>query len=137
MNDNYTEKATKTIVQLVFEREFVDKKEMFLSEDFEPQIQDVANVGQEGEVVNRLNELLLKEIASATITAAQVRIEDLNFFIIHGEDQGRKVLNRLKDRKIIEVEHDMFCSINMPLLKFYLLREQSLLNRKVLNKLTR
>lgn len=137
LNDNYTEKATKTIVQIVFEREFLDNKAMFKSEDFEPQIQDVANVGREGEVVNTLNELLLKEIASATITAAQVKIEDLNFFKVHDNEQARKVFNRLKDRKIIEVERDMYCSINMPLLKFYMLREQSLLNREVLNKLTR
>ncbi|MCI6995403.1 MAG: hypothetical protein MR936_01095 [Eubacterium sp.] len=137
LNDNYTEKATKTIVQIVFEREFIDEKEMFKSEDFEPQIQDVANVGHEGEVVNQLNELLLKDIASATITASQVKIEDLQFFKVHDEEQARKVFNRLKDRKIIEVERDMYCSISMPLLKFYMLREQSLLNREVLNKLTR
>lgn len=80
LNDNYTEKATKTIVQLVFEKEFIEKKEMFESDDFEPQIQDVANVGQEGDLVNTLNEELLKEIASATITSPQARINELYFF---------------------------------------------------------
>lgn len=137
LNDNYTEKATKTIVQIVFEKEFVEKKEMFKSDDFEPQIQDVANVGQEGERINQLNEKLLKEIAGATITASQVKIEELNFFTEYEKEQAFKIFNRLKDRKIIEVERDTYCSISMPLLKLYLLREQSLLNRDILNKLTR
>ncbi len=137
LNDNYTEKATKTIVQIVFEKEFVEKKEMFKSDDFEPQIQDVANVGQEGERINQLNEKLLKEIAGATITASQVKIEELKFFTEYEKEQAFKIFHRLKDRKIIEVERDTYCSISMPLLKLYLLREQSLLNRDILNKLTR
>ena len=138
LNDNYTEKATKTIVQLVFEREFLDKKEMFKSDDFEPQIQDVANVGDEGEKINKLNEKLLKEIAAATLSSSQVKIDDLRFFD-ECEDRmlATKVFDRLRDRKIIEVERDTYCSINMPLLKLYLLREQSLLNRDVLNKIAR
>ncbi|MBO4532004.1 MAG: hypothetical protein J5767_15345 [Paludibacteraceae bacterium] len=138
LNENYMEKATKTIVQIVFEKEFLDKKGMFLSEDFEPQIQDVANVGHEGEVINRLNEMLLKEIAIATISSSQTRIDELAFF---NESKDReltqKVFDRLRDRKIIEVERDTYCSISMPLLKFYLLREQALLNRDILNKLVR
>lgn len=136
LNNNYTEKATKTIVQLVFEKEFIEKKEMFESDDFEPQIQDVANVGQEGDLVNSLNEELLKEIASATITSPQVRIDDLLFFSKYGE-QAQKISVRLKERKIIEVERNTYYSISMPLLKFYLLREQSLLNKDVLNKMIR
>lgn len=138
LNDNYTEKATKTIVQLVFEREFLEKKEMFKSDDFEPQIQDVANVGDEGDRINKLNEKLLKEIAAATITSSQVKIEDLRFFDeCEDKELASKVFDRLRDRKIIEVERDTYCSINMPLLKLYLLREQSLLNRDVLNKIVR
>ena len=136
LNDNYTEKATKTIVQLVFEKEFIERKEMFRSDDFEPQIQDVANVGQEGDMINHLNKELLKEIASATITSAQVRIDELRFFDLHGE-KAQKVFIRLKERKIIEVERNTYCSISMPLLKFYLLREQSLLDKEVLNKMIR
>lgn len=136
LNDNYTEKATKTIVQLVFEKEFIEKKEMFRSDDFEPQIQDVANVGQEGDLVNTLNEELLKEIASATITSPQARIDELHFFTKHG-DQAKKIFVRLKERKIIEVERDTYVSISMPLLKFYLLREQSLLDKEILNKMIR
>lgn len=136
MNDNYTEKATKTIVQLVFEKEFIEKKEMFESDDFEPQIQDVANVGSEGDLVNTLNEELLKEIASATITSPQARIDELHFFTKYGE-QARKIFIRLKERKIIEVERDTYCSISMPLLKFFLLREQSLLDKETLNKMIR
>ena len=136
LNNNYTEKATKTIVQLVFEKEFIEKKEMFESDDFEPQIQDVANVGQEGELVNSLNEELLKEIASATITSPQVRKDELLFFSKYGE-QAQKIFIRLKERKIIEVERNTYCSISMPLLKFYLLREQSLLDKEVLNKMIR
>lgn len=136
LNDNYTEKATKTIVQLVFEKEFIEKKEMFESDDFEPQIQDVANVGQEGDLVNTLNEELLKEIASATITSPQARINELYFFTKYG-DQAQKIFVRLKERKIIEVERDTYVSISMPLLKFYLLREQSLLDKETLNKMIR
>ena len=136
LNDNYTEKATKTIVQLVFEKEFIERKEMFESDDFEPQIQDVANVGSEGDFVNTLNEELLKEIASATITSSQARIDELQFFTKYGE-KARKIFVRLKERKIIEVERDTYCSISMPLLKFYLLREQSLLDKKTLNKMIR
>lgn len=136
LNANYTEKATKTIVQLVFEKEFIEKKEMFKFDDFEPQIQDVANVGEEGDRVNSLNEELLKEIASETITSPQVRIQDLLFFSKHKE-QAEKIFVRLKERKIIEVERDTYCSISMPLLKFYLLREQSLLDKEVLNKMIR
>lgn len=136
LNDNYTEKATKTIVQLVFEKEFIERKEMFESDDFEPQIQDVANVGSEGDLVNTLNEELLKEIASATITSSQARIDELQFFTKYGE-QARKIFVRLKERKIIEVERDTYCSISMPLLKFYLLREQSLLDKETLNKMIR
>ena len=136
LNDNYTEKATKTIVQLVFEKEFIEKKEMFESDDFEPQIQDVANVGSEGDLVNTLNEELLKEIASATITSPQARIDELHFFTKYGE-QARKIFIRLKERKIIEVERDTYCSISMPLLKFFLLREQSLLDKETLNKMIR
>ena len=136
LNDNYTEKATKTIVQLVFEKEFIERKEMFESDDFEPQIQDVANVGSEGDVVNTRNEELLKEIASATITSSQARIDELQFFTKYGE-QARKIFVRLKERKIIEVERDTYCSISMPLLKFYLLREQSLLDKETLNKMIR
>ena len=137
LNENYTEKATKTIVQIVFEKEFLEKKEMFMSDDFEPQIQDVANVGDEGEMINNLNEQLLKEIARQTMTASQVKIEDLMFFNEQDRALGRKVLNRLKDRKIIEIERDIYCSISMPLLKFYLLREQSLLTKEMLNAITR
>ena len=136
LNDNYTEKATKTIVQLVFEKEFIERKEMFESDDFEPQIQDVANVGSEGDFVNTRNEELLKEIASATITSSQARIDELQFFTRYGE-QARKIFVRLKERKIIEVERDTYCSISMPLLKFYLLREQSLLDKETLNKMIR
>ena len=136
LNDNYTEKATKTIVQLVFEKEFIERKEMFESDDFEPQIQDVANVGSEGDLVNTRNEELLKEIASATITSSQARIDELQFFTKYGE-QARKIFVRLKERKIIEVERDTYCSISMPLLKFYLLREQSLLDKETLNKMIR
>lgn len=136
LNDNYTEKVTKTIVQLVFEKEFIEKKEMFESDDFEPQIQDVANVGQEGDLVNTLNEELLKEIASATITSPQARIDELYFFTKYG-DQAQKIFVRLKERKIIEVERDTYVSISMPLLKFYLLREQSLLDKETLNKMIR
>lgn len=136
LNDNYIEKATKTIVQLVFEKEFIERKEMFESVDFEPQIQDVANVGLEGDFVNILNEELLKEIASATITSSQARIDELQFFTKHGE-QAQKIFVRLKERKIIEVERDTYCSISMPLLKFYLLREQSLLDKETLNKIIR
>lgn len=137
LNENYTEKATKTIVQIVFEKDFLEKKEMFMSDDFEPQIQDVANVGDEGEMINKLNERLLKEIARQTITASQVKLEDLMFFNEQEQALGRKVLNRLKDRKIIEIERDTYCSISMPLLKFYLLREQSLLTKEMLNAITR
>lgn len=136
LNNNYTEKATKTIVQLVFEKEFIERKEMFESDDFEPQIQDVANVGSEGDVVNTRNEELLKEIASATITSSQARIDELQFFTKY-EEQARKIFVRLKERKIIEVERDTYCSISMPLLKFYLLREQSLLDKETLNKMIR
>lgn len=136
LNDNYTEKATKTIVQLVFEKEFIERKEMFESDDFEPQIQDVANVGQEGDLVNTLNEELLKEIASATITSPQARIDELHFFTKYS-DQAHKIFVRLKERKIIEVERDTYVSISMPLLKFYLLREQSLLDKETLNKMIR
>lgn len=136
LNDNYTEKATKTIVQLVFEKEFIEKKEMFESDDFEPQIQDVSHVGSEGDFVNTLNEELLREIASATITSSQARIDELHFFTKYGE-QARKIFARLKERKIIEVERDAYCSISMPLLKFYLLREQSLLDKETLNKMIR
>ena len=109
---------------------------MFESVDFEPQIQDVANVCQEGDIVNSLNAELLKEIASATITYSQVKIDDLSFFADHGE-QAKKIFIRLKERKIIEVERDTYCSISMPLLKFYLLREQSLLDKDTLNKMIR
>ena len=136
LNNNFTEKATKTIVQLVFEKEFIERKEMFESDDFEPQIQDVANVGQEGDLVNNLNEELLKEIASATITSPQARIDELHFFAEYG-DQAQKIFVRLKERKIIEVERDTYVSISMPLLKFYLLREQSLLDKETLNKMIR
>lgn len=136
LNDNYTEKATKTIVQLVFEKKFIERKEMFESDDFEPQIQDVANVGQEGDLINTLNEELLKEIASATITSPQARIDELRFFTEHG-GQAQKIFDRLKERKIIEVERNTYVSISMPLLKFYLLREQSLLNKETLNKMIR
>ncbi len=137
LNENYTEKATKTIVQIVFEREFLDKKEMFLSDDFEPQIQDVANVGIEGEHINRLNTQLLREIASATISANQAKIDDLKFFAQVPAELAKNVFQRLKERKIIEVERDAFCSISMPLLKYYLLRDQALLTRDVFNKLIR
>lgn len=136
LNGNYTEKATKTIVQLVFEKEFIEKKEMFTSDDFEPQIQDVANVGDEGDRVNTLNEELLKEIARETITSPQARMDKLYFFSKYG-DQAKKIFVRLKERKIIEVESDTYVSISMPLLKFYLLREQSLLNKETLNKMIR
>ena len=136
LNDNYTEKATKTIIQLVFEKEFIERKEMFESDDFEPQIQDVANVGQEGDLINNLNEELLKEIASATITSPQARIDELRFFTKRG-DQAQRIFVRLKERKIIEVERDTYVSISMPLLKFYLLREQSLLDKETLNKMIR
>ena len=136
LNDNYMEKATKTIVQLVFEKEFIEKKEMFESDDFEPQIQDVANVGKEGDLVNARNKELLKEIASATITSSQARIDELKFFSEYG-DQAQKIFVRLKERKIIEVERDKYVSISMPLLKFYLLREQSLLDKETLNKMIR
>jgi hypothetical protein len=138
LNENYTEKATKTIVQIVFEKEFLDKKGMFGPEDFEPQIQDVANVGEEAEVINNLNVQLLKEIAVATITSPQTRIETLSFFNECGDKAlADKVFSRLRDRKIIEVERDTYCSISMPLLKFYLLRTQSRLDRDVLGKLMR
>lgn len=137
LNENYTEKATKTIVQIVFEKEFLDRKEMFMSDDFEPQIQDVANVGDEGTLINKLNETLLKEIASQTITSSQVKLEDLKFFEEQDPMLAKKVLDRLKDRKIIEIERDTYCSINMPLLKFYLLREQSLLTKESLGAMTR
>lgn len=136
LNDNYTVKATKTIVQLVFEKEFIERKEMFESDDFEPQIQDVANVGQEGDEVNKLNAELLREVASETITSPQVRIDELIFFSKYG-DQAQKIFVRLKERKIIEVERDTYVSISMPLLKFYLLREQSLLDKETLNKMIR
>lgn len=136
LNDSYTEKATKTIVQLVFEKVFIESKEMFESDDFEPQIQDVASVGQEGDLVNSLNEELLKEIASVTITSSQARIDELHFFTKYGE-KAQKIFLRLKERKIIEIERNIYCSINMPLLKFYLLREQSLLDKEVLNKMIR
>ena len=136
LNDNYTEKATKTIVQLVFEKEFIERKEMFESDDFEPQIQDVANVGQEGDEVNKLNVELLREVASETITSPKVRIDELIFFSKYG-DQAQKIFVRLKERKIIEVERDTYVSISMPLLKFYLLREQSLLDKETLNKMIR
>ena len=136
LNNNYTEKVTKTIVQLVFEKEFMEGKGMFMSLDFEAQIQDAANVGQEGDLINFLNKKLLKEIAGATLTAPQVRVDDLRFFAEHDE-QAEKVFMRLKERKIIEVEGDTYCSINMPLLKFYLLREQSLLNKETLNRMIR
>lgn len=136
LNDNYTEKATKTIVQLVFEKEFIERKEMFKSDDFEPQIQDVANVGKEGDLVNTLNEELLKEVASATIASPQARIDELHFFTKY-DNQAQKIFARLKDRKIIEVERDTYVSISMPLLKFYLLREQSLLDKETLNKMIR
>lgn len=137
LNSNYTERATKTIVQLVFEKEFIDKKGMFLAEDFEPQIQDVANVGDEGTKINSLNEKLLKEIAKETITSSQVRIGELTFFEKEDKDIAQKVFERLKERKIIEVEKETYCSINMPLLKFFLLREQSCLSKEVFNKLIR
>ena len=137
LNYNFTEKATKTIVQLVFEKEFIDKKAMFESDDFEPQIQDVANVGDEGELINQMNEKLLKEIACATITSSQVRVDELKFFNDCDKKIGEKVFRRLKDRKIIEVERDTYCSISMPLLKLYLLRAQSLLDKETLNKIMR
>ena len=136
LNKNYTEKATKTIVQLVFEKEFIEKKDMFNSADFEPQIQDVSNVGDEGSRVNELNKELLKEIAKATITSPQVKIDDLLFFSKYGEE-AQQIFVRLKERKIIEVERNTFCSISMPLLKFYLLREESLLDKEALNKMIR
>lgn len=109
---------------------------MFKPDDFEPQIQDVANVGKEGELVNMLNAELLKEIASATITSPQVRIDELHFFV-KNSDQAQKIFVRLKERKIIEVERKIYVSISMPLLKFYLLREQSLLDKETLNKMIR
>lgn len=137
LNDNFMEKATKTIVQIVFEKEFLDKKEMFMSEDFEPQIEDVANVGKEGEKINKLNEILLKEIAKSTVTASNVQIADLSFFDKYPKNISQKVFERLRDRKIIDVERGMYCSINMPLLKFYLLREQSLLTKDILNAIVR
>ena len=136
LNDNYIEKATKTIVQLVFEKEFIENKEMFESGDFEPQIQDVSHVGEEGDRVNSLNEELLKEIARETSNSPKVKIADLLFFSTHKEE-AQKIFVRLKERKIIEVESDTYCSISMPLLKFYLLREQSLLDKETLNKMIR
>ncbi len=136
LNDNYTEKATKTIVQLVFEKAFIEGKGMFDSDDFQSQIEDVVKVGEEGDIVNNLNEELLKEIASATITSPQARIDELRFFTQYG-DQAKKIFVRLKERKIIDVERDTYVSISMPLLKFYLLREQSLLDKETLNKMIR
>lgn len=136
LNDNYIEKATKTIVQLVFEKEFIENKEMFESGDFEPQIQDVSHVGEEGDLVNSLNEELLKEIARETSNSPKTKIADLLFFSTHKEE-AQKIFVRLKERKIIEVESDTYCSISMPLLKFYLLREQSLLDKETLNKMIR
>lgn len=138
LNNNYIERATKTVVQLVFEKEFINEKGIFESGDFEPQIQDVANVGEEGEKINSLNEKLLEEIARETITSSHVKKSDLMFFKNCNENEiTEKVFNRLKERKIIEVERGQFCSISMPLLKFYLLRKQSILSKEVLNKLSR
>ena len=138
LNKNYTEKATKTIVRIVFEKEFIENRGMFNTGDFEPQIQDVANVGEEAERINKLNEELLKEIAASTIYTPRVRMEDLKFFS-GSEDRelAQKIFDRLKERKIIEVERNTYCSVAMPLLKWYLLREQSLLDKDVLNQLVR
>ncbi len=138
LNENYYEKVTKTIVQLVLEKKFLGKVDgMFQSGDFEPHIQDVANVGDEGARVNALNRELLKEIAKATISSPQVKINDLGFFNGNDSQHDRSILERLKDRKIVEVENDTYCSISLPLLKLYLLREQALLTREVLNNLLR
>ena len=61
----------------------------------------MANVGSEGDLVNTLNEELLKEIASATITSPQARIDELHFFTKYGE-QARKIFIRLKEEKLLK-----------------------------------
>ncbi|MCR5213934.1 MAG: hypothetical protein K6E10_05930 [Eubacterium sp.] len=152
LNENYIEKATKTIVQIVFENKFIDNFGMFGSGDFEPQIQDVSNVGDQGKLINDLNLKVLKEIARKTINVPRVELDDLDFFkekvveatdenqdLVDGMDriQGMEIINRLKKRRIIDVQQERYCSINMPLLKFYLLKEQALLNRDILHELIR
>lgn len=137
LNANYIETATPTIVQLVFEREFIGKKGMFIPADFEPQIEDGSKVGEEGRKLNAMNFELLKEIARLTISSPMVRIEDLEFFRHYDRDTANSVITRLKERKIIDIEREEYCSINMPLLKLYLLREQSLLTKDVLNRFMR
>lgn len=137
LNDNYMVKATKAIVQIVFEKEYIDKKELLKNTDFESQIEDAAYVGNEGEEINYLNKELLKEIARKTVNSARIKKSELEFFNIIDKEKAEKVLERLKERKIVDVEGGSYCMICMPLLKFYMLGEQGLLTREVFNKLTR
>lgn len=132
LNNNYMEKATKTIVQMVFKEEFLNERKRFESVRFDPQIVDPAYVGAKGDTVKKLNEKLLMEIAAKTIDSPRVKTEELEFFNkCEDAELAKEIFDRLRDRKIIEGERDTYCSIEMPLLKFYLLRKQELLNEVI------
>lgn len=132
LNATYTEKVTKAIVEIVMEKEFIDKKGIFERADFEPQIVDPSQVGTAAERNRIANTKILREIAEKTMMSAKTEINGLQ--VLRDEDavEHKKAFERLRERKIIDVEAE-YCSISMPLLKFYYLREQGILSRELLN----
>lgn len=133
LNRNYTEKVTKAVVEIVLEKEFIANKGIFVSQDFEPQIVDVSKVNHEADEMVKANIRLLKEIAAKTVTAVKTPISELLFLRDGNIEYSKEIFERLKERKIINTEGDIYCSITMPLLKFHFLREQGLMNREALN----
>lgn len=133
LNQNYTEKVTKAVVEIVLEKEFIANRGIFEPQDFEPQIVDVSKVNHEADEMIKANTRLLKEIAAKTVTAVKTPISELLFLRDGNIEYCKEIFERLKERKIINTEGNTYCSITMPLLKFHFLREQGLMNREALN----
>ena len=134
-NNNYIPKITKSVVDIVMEKEFLEKSDIYNSKDFEPQIQDVVNVGDKAEAINAGNRKLLEEIAVKTIDNNMAEVDKLDFLKDDEGGYNRNIYERLKERKIIDTEGDKYCKISMPLLKLQLLRELGELTKENMSEM--
>lgn len=134
LNEHYILKVSKTVVQAVLKKHFIeDKVKIFADGDFEPQTLDRAFVGKNADEINKLNVQLLEEIAYKTIDSDMIKKDDLDFL---KSDNRSDILQRLKERKIIDENKIGNFSIHMPLLKLYLLKRQGALSEEIFSKLT-
>lgn len=131
LNESCTEKATKAVVEIVLNKGLVTSNTIFNLKDFEPQLVDVTKVGEDSDYTTAENKTLLKEIARRTIRTQNVAVNSLDY-LATTQQEHIGIFQRLTERHIISMEGEKNCSITLPILKLFLLKEQGMLTRDVL-----